>query len=915
MSTPPDRSEPVTSPLAHHAADPFRLLVESVMDCAIFMLDPVGSVASWNTGSERIKGYKPEEIIGRHFSVFYSAEDVAAGEPQRMLQRALTEGRCEEEGQRLRKGGTPFWAAVTVTALVDHLNNHLGFGVVTRDMTALKEREREIARLSRLEARRQAEQTVRNEKLFSDTMIENMPGILYFHDAQGRFRRWNRNFETVSGYSGEEIARMHPRDFFSDEDKPRVEQRITEVFGNGESSVEAAFVARDGTTTPYFFTGKHVLFEGHSYLVGVGIDISDRRRAEDRLAESERKYRELVEHANSIILRWSSQGRIIFLNKFGQRFFGYSAEEIFGRHVIGTIVPPIESGGRNLEQLMQDILDAPEAFEQNVNENMRRNGERVWIAWTNRIARDARGRVVEFLSIGTDITERRRALTALREAELRFHTLFEQTPVGIVVVDPATASIIECNEQAARQLGYTSKEFSGLGFADIESMETRQDARRRIERLLTEGRAEFETRHQTRSGEIRDVLVSGQVIELAGRKVIQCVFLDITERKRAEATIRESEAHLIEAQRIAKIGSWEFDIRNNRLKWSDQIYEIFGIPKSISATTAEAFFEAVHPSDRDRLQAARQAALAGQARLDIEHRIVLRDGSEKVVHELADLKRDETGRPIVLAGIIHDITDRVRIEAEREKRHRAEAADRIKSAFLATMSHELRTPLNSIIGFTGIVLQGLAGPLNPEQTKQLGMVRGSARHLLELINDVLDISKIEAGQLEVRAEPFDLPALIERVTASVKPLVEKKGLALTTNIPPELQEMVSDRRRVEQILLNLLNNALKFTDQGGVTLTVEMVAGFQPSPAAPPRPAVRMRVADTGIGIKPEDLALLFQPFRQLDTGLTRQHDGTGLGLAICRRLAGLLGGEISARSEWQHGSEFTVILPLQKVT
>lgn len=783
-------------------------------------------------------------------------------------------------------------------ALLEEAASHLSFA---------------LDNFARDEARRQAEQTVRNEKLFSDTMIESMPGVFYFYDAHGRFLRWNRNFETVTGYSGEEIARMHPRDFFSDEDKPRLEQRIAEVFDTGESSIEAAFVAKDDTATPYFFTGNRVLFEGKSCLVGVGIDISDRKRAEDRLAESERKYRELVEHANSIILRWNSEGRITFLNEFGQRFFGYSADEIVGRHVIGTIVPPIESGGRDLGQLMEDILGSPEAFEQNVNENMRRNGERVWISWTNRIVRDAQGQVVEFLSIGTDITERRRALTALREAELRFHTLFEQTPVGVVVIDPATAAIIECNEQAARQLGYAPNELFGVGIADIESMETRQDARQRIERLLTEGRAEFETRHRTRSGEIRDVFVSGQVIDLAGRKVIQCVFLDITERKQADAKIRESEAHLVEAQRIAKIGSWEFDIRNNRLKWSDQIYEIFGIPKSVASSTYEAFVEVVHPSDRDRVEAAQQAALAGQTRLDIEHRIVLRDGSEKVVHELADLKTDETGRPILLAGTIHDITDRTRIEAEREKRHRAEAADRIKSAFLATMSHELRTPLNSIIGFTGTVLQGLAGPLNPEQTKQLGMVRTSARHLLELINDVLDISKIEAGQLEVRAERFDLTAAVERVTASVRPLAEKKGLALTATVPPELQEMVNDRRRVEQILLNLLNNAIKYTDRGAVTLTAEPVATLRLAPDAPPVDAVRLRVTDTGIGIKPADLASLFQPFRQLDTGLTRQHEGTGLGLAICRRLAGLLGGEISARSEWQHGSEFTVILPLHK--
>jgi signal transduction histidine kinase len=244
---------------------------------------------------------------------------------------------------------------------------------------------------------------------------------------------------------------------------------------------------------------------------------------------------------------------------------------------------------------------------------------------------------------------------------------------------------------------------------------------------------------------------------------------------------------------------------------------------------------------------------------------------------------------------------------------RAEAADRLKSAFLATMSHELRTPLNSIIGFTGTVLKGLAGPVSAEQTKQLGMVRSSSRHLLALINDVLDLSKIEAGQLKVRAEPFDLRASLEQATASVKVLADKKGLALTAVVAPEVSEIVSDRRRVEQIILNLLNNAIKFTDRGGVTLTARLVADFQSSPGALPQPAVRIGVADTGIGIKTEHLTALFQPFRQVDTGLARQHDGTGLGLVICRRLAALLGGAISVASEWTKGSEFTITLPLQK--
>jgi signal transduction histidine kinase len=241
-------------------------------------------------------------------------------------------------------------------------------------------------------------------------------------------------------------------------------------------------------------------------------------------------------------------------------------------------------------------------------------------------------------------------------------------------------------------------------------------------------------------------------------------------------------------------------------------------------------------------------------------------------------------------------------------RDRAEGADRTKSAFLATMSHELRTPLNSIIGFTGLLLRGLAGPLNAEQTKQLRMVKDSGQHLLALINDVLDISKIEAGQIEIANAPFDLPESIQKVVQTVTPLANKKQLPLIAQIAPDVSRITSDRRRVEQILLNLLSNAIKFTERGEVTLTVEIVPGTSHIP----HPAVRISVADTGIGIKRENLGMLFQPFRQLDTGLTRQHEGTGLGLVICKRLVERLGGTISVESEWGKGSTFQFTLPIQ---
>ncbi len=298
-----------------------------------------------------------------------------------------------------------------------------------------------------------------------------------------------------------------------------------------------------------------------------------------------------------------------------------------------------------------------------------------------------------------------------------------------------------------------------------------------------------------------------------------------------------------------------------------------------------------------------KALIASGASLFEEASTRFADGeAHQILYSLSAFQHAD-GTPGGLVGVITDITPLKKAEAALiEARHAAEAADRLKSAFLATMSHELRTPLNSIIGFTGILLQQLAGPLNTEQRKQLEMVLGSSRHLLALINDVLDISKIEAGELAVASEPFDLAASIVKVVGIVAPLAEDKGLALHILGAEQVGQMVGDGRRVEQILLNLLSNAIKFTERGTVTLSVDTSDDGN---------TVRLHVQDTGIGIKPDDMAQLFQPFRQLDSTLTRAHEGTGLGLAICRRLATLMGGSIEASSRPGEGSTFTATLPV----
>jgi signal transduction histidine kinase len=268
------------------------------------------------------------------------------------------------------------------------------------------------------------------------------------------------------------------------------------------------------------------------------------------------------------------------------------------------------------------------------------------------------------------------------------------------------------------------------------------------------------------------------------------------------------------------------------------------------------------------------------------------------------LKRQVDSRTRKLQELNRDMERRI---AERtvelaSAMKKAQAADHLKSAFLATMSHELRTPLNSIIGFTGILLQGLAGGVNEEQRKQLGMVQTSARHLLALINDVLDISKIEAGQLLLACHSFELRSAIAKAVQLILPAAEKKGLDLHIDIADDVHMVTGDQRRLEQVLLNLLSNGVKFTEKGRVLLTCR--AGHD---------HYRIEVSDTGIGIDPQKIPDLFQPFYQIDNGLARRHEGTGLGLSICRKLLDMMGGTIKVQSSLGAGSTFTVSLPKKK--
>jgi PAS domain S-box-containing protein len=592
------------------------------------------------------------------------------------------------------------WSIALIGALLTGALVHVQYRIVRPTRARLRQVLAERAQ------REQAEGALRESRAMLQLVLDAIPVRVHWKDTRSVYQGCNRRFAEdaelaspaeIVGKTDRELPWARYADLYRAKDRevlesgrplPPYEQPRSTSAGELRWLLQSKVPLRDGQGT---VIGVLTVYE----------DVTDRREGAEQLAASERKYRELVQHANSAIVRISPQGQITFINEFGQRFFGWSEAELLGRPAVEFLGSTNLSARRDLTSLLETLRAAPGAPVQRLTEIACKDGRHVWVAWTNKAVFGEDGALAGVFCVGSDVTEQRAAEEALRRA-----------------------------------------------------------------------RDELEVRVEERTAELS---------------------------RANEALTEENEMHL------------------------------------------------------------------------------------RAVAEIRRLNADLEARAAELAAANERLTE----------------LDRLKSEFLATMSHELRTPLNSIIGFTGIVAAGMAGPLTDEQAKQLGMVRGSATHLLTLINDLLDLSRIEAGRIELERRVYDLKAVVAEVEASCRPALGAKGLAFRTELPEGPLALTGDRKRCFQVLLNLASNAVKFTERGEVRVS-----------AAEEGARVRITVADTGIGIRPEHLGMLFEAFRQVDGSARRVYEGTGLGLYLCRKLLGLMGGEIGVESVFGQGSRFSFTLP-----
>ena len=850
-----------------------RSLIESNID-ALMTTDPLGIITDVNQQMETLTGNaKSDELIGSPFKTYFT--DPARAEQG--IRQVLREGKVTnyELTASAKKGNTVVsYNAVTFNDANGQLQ---GVFAAARDITEQKT----------------LEQQLREQQTYLRGLIESSVDGLITVDPAGTITDVNDRMCQMTGYERSELIGSPFADYFTEPERAKsgVQRTLDEGF---VTEYALTLISRGRRILQVSFNAS--VFKDQSKgirgIFASARDITDRVRLEEQLREQQTYLRGLIESSVDGLITVDPEGFITDVNEQMCRMTTYARDELIGSSFKRYFTDPDRAD-----------LGVKRTFAEGIVTNYElvlktKAGRKATVSFNASVFRGGENRIQGIFASARDISEQARLQGQLTDQQAYNRSLIEASADALFAIAP-DGTITDVNAEATQLTGFSKKHLINSRFAsyftDVDK------AKQGVQQTLKEGRVlGYELVLITRHG--RKITVSfnaGVFTDAAGVQVgILAAARDITEQKRLELQLRDQQFYtrsLIESNIDA-------------LMTTDPLGIITDVNQQMEALTGTSRDDLIgsafkkYFTDPERAEEGIRTVLRSGKVTNYELTARASDGTENVVSYNATTFNNQEGKLQGVFAAAREVTERKRFEQTlQEKNSELGSANLAKDRFLASMSHELRTPLNAIIGFTGTLLMKLPGALNTEQDKQLRTIQTSAKHLLSLINDLLDLAKIESGKVELRMESVSCRSVLEEVATSLRPLAQAKGLKFEVVAPENDVPVLTDRRALMQIIINLSNNAIKFTDKGGIRLELrDGEAGTH---------SRRVDIVDTGMGIRPEDQQKLFHAFEQVGTPGSQRPEGTGLGLHLSQKLAGLLASRIEFKSTFGKGSTFSLIM------